>query len=75
MKKKQRNKTAVLSIKYHSIVKVHSFYANLPEKILSFNIVQDFDVKKQEREKKALLAEIEKEFPDMKVNIYTSLNA
>ena len=48
---------------------------DLSAKTLSFGVVQDYDVKKREYERNALLAEIEKAFPDMTVEIYTSLNA
>ena len=62
------------ALKYPSILKVHSFHINFSEKVMSFNIVQSFDIRKQQRERKELLSEIEKAYPDMTVNIYTSLN-
>ena len=55
-------------------MKAHSFRSDLDAKHLSFYIVQDFDTKKRERERNELLAEIKKEFPDMTVEIYTSMN-
>lgn len=63
------------ALKYPSVVKVHSFRSNLEAKSLSFYVVQNFDAKRQERERKALLSEIKKEFPDMNVEIYTAVNA
>ena len=63
------------ALKYPSVVKVHSFRSDLEAKSLSFYVVQNFDAKRQERERKDLISEIKKEFPDMNVEIYTAVNA
>ena len=63
------------ALDYPGIIRVHSFHADMEEKTMSFAIVQAFDGRQREQERERFLAEIEKAFPDMKVELYTSLNA
>ena len=70
-----RDRILTASLKYPSIEKVHSIHTDLVKKEQSFCIVQRFGGKEHEKERNDLLSEIEKEYPDMAVQIYTSLNA
>ena len=56
------------------IIRINSFSVDFEKRAMSFYIVVDYHIKDKEAEKKQLLEEVKKMYPDMDVNIYVTVD-
>ena len=61
--------------KYKSILRAHTFVIDPERKEMSFYIIEDYDKDPSENEKELLLQDLMQEFPSMRIEIHSSINA
>ena len=64
-----------LTRKQDGIIRVQSFRVDFNKKKITFEVVQDHNVKDEEENIEVLKNEVSKLFPEMSVHIYTAINA
>ena len=69
-----RDKVLEIATKHESIARIESLNVDLEMKSLSFSVVPEFDVQNRVEDMKKLRSEIDKCFPDMKVEITESIS-
>ncbi|MBQ4281095.1 MAG: hypothetical protein II753_03235, partial [Spirochaetales bacterium] len=58
-----------------SILREHTFVIDPERKEMSFYIIEDYDKDPSENEKELLLQDLMQEFPSMRIEIHSSINA
>ncbi len=60
---------------HSSIVRIHSFFVDLKGGVISFYVVYGFDKSDHDSDMRKLRRELSKCFPDMKIEVFSSINA
>lgn len=67
--KKIQNEVHQIIFSHDGILQMHGFYVDEIEKIISFDIIIDFNIKDREKEYAKIFDEVQEKFKDYKINI------
>ena len=67
--KKIQNEIHKIVFSHDGILQMHGFYVDEIEKIISFDIIIDFNIKDREKEYAKIFDEVQEKFKDYKINI------
>ena len=67
--KKIQNEIHKIVFSHEGILQMHGFYVDEIEKIISFDIIIDFNIKDREKEYAKIFDEVQEKFKDYKINI------
>ena len=67
--KKIQNEVHEIVFSHDGILQMHGFYVDEVEKIISFDIIIDFNIKDREKEYAKIFDEVQEKFKDYKINI------